>query len=281
MGFDLESSIGKLCKYFTSRKEIAFCYLFGSSAKGTETIESDLDIAIYFRPANGLDFENAAAYPQESEIWTDIERITEKETDLIVLNRAPATISAAIFYEGIPISIQDRDLYWRFFLTATAVAEEYHSFAADFRKIKSRSRSLTPVDRDRLIRILDFLDSELTDAHMFSNLSSRAYFTDTAVRRNVERWVENLVNASIDTAKIVLASQGQRIPQTYRETLLRLSILPGFDIHAVEKMAEYTSLRNLLAHEYLDITYPRIKAFSEEAPQAYRCLAEAVQRYIV
>jgi len=42
----------------------------------------------------------------------------------------------------------------------------------------------------------------------------------------VERWIENLVNASTDIAKILLASSKQVAPQTYRETLLHLSVIP-------------------------------------------------------
>ena len=52
--------------------------------------------------------------------------------------------------------------------------------------------------------------------------------TRASLRRDLERWAENLVNASVDFARIVLASSGGRIPETYREAVRDLSIVPGF-----------------------------------------------------
>jgi predicted nucleotidyltransferase len=40
----------KLKKYFKERKNVAFAFLFGSHAKGSATIRSDVDIAVYFYP---------------------------------------------------------------------------------------------------------------------------------------------------------------------------------------------------------------------------------------
>jgi hypothetical protein len=39
----------------------------------------------------------------------------------------------------------------------------------------------------------------------------------------MERWVENLVNASIDIGKIVVAAEMLPLPHTYRETMETLA----------------------------------------------------------
>jgi len=67
-------------------------------------------------------------------------------------------------------------------------------------------------DRERLIRILDYLESEVDDYPAFSNLTWETYQKDKEKRRNVERWIENIVMSSIDMAKILLASENRPIP---------------------------------------------------------------------
>jgi hypothetical protein len=103
-----------------------------------------------------------------------------------------------------------------------------NAFVDDFVAIKARSQSLSRIDRTRLLRILDFIDVELADAGTFASLSREQYATRASLRRDLERWAENLVNASVDLARIVLASSGGRIPETYREAVRDLSVVPGF-----------------------------------------------------
>jgi uncharacterized protein YutE (UPF0331/DUF86 family) len=256
-------------------------FLFGSAARGRQTEDSDLDIAVYFYPETGaLEWEEEGEYPAADAIWADIDRITSSDTDLVVLNRAPATVAYAALEESRPIVVKDIALYWRFFLTVSSAAEDFREFARDYWEIKRRSGSLSEIDRDRLIRIVDFLRAELADAKTFSTLSQEAYLQDSCLRRNVERWVENLVNASIDIGKIILASGGERVPQTYREILGNLKGLAGFDTKVAEDLAAFSKLRNILAHEYLDIRWARISAFLREAVEHYESLARFTEQFL-
>ena len=106
-----------LRNYFASRLDIAMAFLFGSTARGAQTADSDLDIAIYFYPkTKALEWEEVE-FPSADEIWGDIDKITAANTDLVVLNRAPATVAYAVLEGNRPIIIKDISLYWRFFLT--------------------------------------------------------------------------------------------------------------------------------------------------------------------
>ncbi len=268
--------------YFESRNDIVMTFVFGSQATGAATCESDVDIAVYFdpsgegaggpKPANvgrQLDIETDRVFPAEDEVWNDIEDRLHQEVDLVVLNRAPATLAASVFYDGEPIMVRDEDLYRRFFLEVTQEAEDFREFAQDFLAIKSRSRSLSEVDRARLARVVDFLDDELEDAAQFTELSREQYRSDRTQRRNVERWIENIVNATIDIAKIILASERTRLPQTYRETIEKLGDVEEFDPKTAQSLAGFARLRNILAHEYLDMRFSRIRAFLDAEHEAY------------
>jgi uncharacterized protein YutE (UPF0331/DUF86 family) len=162
------------------------------------------------------------------------------------------------------------------------LAEEEREFADDFVRIKDRSRSLSEIDRSRLVRIVDFLEDELSDASSFARMDIQRYSTDRDFRRSVERWVENLVNASIDAAKIVLASERRPVPQTYRETVELLQTVEGFkgQAAAVTRLAANTRTRNMLAHEYLDLRYTRINAVVDHAAQTYGWLATALREWM-
>lgn len=125
---------------------------------------------------------------------------------------------------------------------------------------------------------MDFLSSEIADAGDFSSLTRESYLTDSGRRRNVERWIENIVNASIDIAKVLLASVQTRLPQTYREIFLNLGTLQDFDAETAENLSRFSRLRNILAPEYLDTRWARISAFIREAvPYYHRLLAYVSQ----
>lgn len=268
----------ELKEFFIGRPDVLMAFLFGSRAKQRATLESDIDIAVYFvSPEKRLEWEELRDYPQEDEILDGIEKITGCTTDLIVLNRVPAMVAFGAIQEGQPIFIRDYALYLNYYLCVSQAAEDFRTFIADFWKIKLRSRSLSSIDKARIIRIIDFLETELEDFHVFQAMTQLTYMNDSAMRRNVERWVENIVNSSIDTAKILLASEKKAIPQTYRETLQLLATLERFDQTTAEKLSQYSKLRNILAHEYLDLRYENIRKFLDDTEPSYKYLLNYVK----
>ena len=108
---------------------MAFAFLYGSQAKGTATKRFDVDIAVYFHPRrrHPVEFEEEVFYPAENEIWGDLERIVNKEVELLVLNRVPATVAVNAI-KGRPLIIKDWNLYLDFLEIATDVAEDFAEF---------------------------------------------------------------------------------------------------------------------------------------------------------
>ena len=53
-----EARLRTLKEYFERRDDIAFAFLFGSGAKGRVRKEGDIDIAVYFWPEKGIEWEN-------------------------------------------------------------------------------------------------------------------------------------------------------------------------------------------------------------------------------
>ena len=143
----------RLIQYLDGRPDVAFAYLFGSAAEDREGLESDVDVALYLcdpslasgdRPA--LEVEEQKSYPNERELWREIESIVNREVDLLVLNRAPATVAAPAVTEGELLVQHDEDLKTRFMLAATMQAEDFRHDLENFIAIRRRSQALSEQD---------------------------------------------------------------------------------------------------------------------------------------
>ncbi|UCE07892.1 MAG: nucleotidyltransferase domain-containing protein [bacterium] len=87
----------KLQRYFENRNDVAFAFLYGSQVHDYATRLSDVDIAVYFylKKRRPIECKSENDYNGEDEIWIDFERFLKKEVELLVLNRAAATIAAS------------------------------------------------------------------------------------------------------------------------------------------------------------------------------------------
>jgi uncharacterized protein YutE (UPF0331/DUF86 family) len=123
---------------------------------------------------------------------------------------------------------------------------------------------MSPLSNNQLetiIKRLSFAKIELHDLQDFQDLSYQIYQEDRLKRRNIERIIENLFNSASDIAKVILASENVDIPETYREAFLILGKLAFITPENASQMAEFSRLRNVLAHQYLDIRWEVIKEF--------------------
>lgn len=140
--------------------------------------------------------------------------------------------------------------------------------------------AILPEDRDVLIRYLDFLETEIADFQKFSKMDWKKYNEDRDARRNLERWIENIVNCSIDIAKILILSEGMGIPTTYKEILKMIGATPCFDEAFGNEISRWAGLRNIITHEYLDISWSYIKKFLSSAEPTFKQLVEKVREQI-
>ena len=137
----------KLRDYFGQREEVLMSFIFGSWAKDQEGLESDLDIAVYFKPkTNILEWQADSYFETEKKIWLEIEKIVKREVDFLVLNRAPATVADAAL-RGIPVVIKDRKSYMDFLLRVTSEAMDFRQWVDGYWKLKERRKHETPARR--------------------------------------------------------------------------------------------------------------------------------------
>jgi uncharacterized protein YutE (UPF0331/DUF86 family) len=177
------------------------------------------------------------------------------------------------------VVIRDGALYRRYYLAVTDVASRFLDTEREFREIKGRSGSLSDYDRSRLERLLEFIDEEMQDRSGFSAMSLGRYRADRDARRSMDRWVETLTTAAIDIAKVVLASEHRSVPQTYGQILADLEALPGFS-RLSGRLKPLAALRNLMAHEYLDLRFGRVMGFVSTGSAAVAELSATTRRWL-
>ena len=255
---------------------IAFAYLFGSAVAQRLRLDSDVDVAVYLDSGRRLQIESERREEVEADIQLALERATNRNVDLLVLNRAPASVCAAVVLDGIAVLIRDQSIHSRYFLAVTNVAMDFRDTAREYRVIRARSRSLSESDRARLERILDFIEQELDDRHKFTDVGLHRYSRDRDLQRNLDRWVEQLINAAIDTAKIILASERRPVPQTYAQILSELEAIDAF-ASMRRSLKPLAALRNLMAHEYLDVRFDRVRDFVLADVDAVARMADIVR----
>lgn len=273
---DNSKSIQELKEYFAQRDDVVMAFLFGSQAEGRARRMSDWDIGVYFRNEE----ENRA---QEQEMQRALETIVETNVDLVVLNRAPVAIAWNVIRLGMPLAILDRNAYLRVLLKTSHESNAWFRTAREYHRIFERSSSLSEVDRGRLERTLQFLEQEVKDFSMFKKLSWQEYADEHSKtkKREVERWVEQLMNVVIDTAQLILASKRVVIPETYQQMVRALGIIRLFDHDdTCERLAGFTDLRNILAHEYLDYRWKEISIFLKETEPLFQKFIDSAKKFL-
>ncbi|MBL7003713.1 MAG: nucleotidyltransferase domain-containing protein [Gammaproteobacteria bacterium] len=96
----------QLSKALKARTDIKFSILFGSRARGTETPESDWDIAIWFKD-NSDAWENLGKKEDIRNQVCKLFAINETKVDIVDLARSELSINATVVDEGIELSEQD------------------------------------------------------------------------------------------------------------------------------------------------------------------------------
>ena len=272
--------IQKLKEYFEKQNSVILAFIFGSKSKETQRFFSDWDIAVYLKPYKYGELETKEEYPGEHEIWGEIEKILESdEVDFLVLNRARPSLVFSVLNSGIPLTVKDRKLYLKLLIRTHYEAVDYWNFTKEFFEIAERSKSISEEDKSILRGHIRFLENEFGDFKKFETLSIQEYIHDSDKRRNVERWVENLVMSAIDIAKITLASEKKEIPQTYRETLLHFC-LSFIDEDSAKRFSQFAEMRNILVHECLEIKWEKIKKFIEDSIKLYPIFIEKAKKII-
>lgn len=115
-------------------------------------------------------------------------------------------------------------------------------------------------DKTKIILAFEYIESELKFLSDYEqNVNWQVYQTQRAKRLEIERWVESLINATLDISKVFFILRGDEVPETSREILYKLGSQIFEREDQAEAFSEFAKIRNTLAHRYLDIKWNDIK----------------------
>lgn len=136
-------------------------------------------------------------------------------------------------------------------------------------------------DKSKLIPYVDYIEKEFQFLSGYEReVDWKVYESQRSKRLEVERWVESLINATLDISKILLSAMEKEIPETSREVLFRIGSHIYDQEEETETFSELAKIRNTLAHRYLDLKWGDIKRFLQIAPQLYPPFLNYIKREI-
>ncbi len=134
--------------------------------------------------------------------------------------------------------------------------------------------------QQRLLRHINFLEVEIEDYTKFKGLKKKEYITDRDKRRSVERWVENIINSSVDISKIILLLEDINLPDSYKEIVSSVSAVEDLSAVEAEALSNWVKFRNIVTHEYLDIRWASIRKFIDQTNPLYKNFLEKIKGYL-
>lgn len=113
------------------------------------------------------------------------------------------------------------------------------------------------VDQHALSSRLDALESYLTELRSFQSVSREDFVREPALHHLAERFLHLACESSLDIAQHVIAEQGYRQAQSYKDSMdvLCEEGLIGRDL--ADRLKGWMGFRNVLVHLYLAIDHGR------------------------
>lgn len=116
------------------------------------------------------------------------------------------------------------------------------------------------VDPDVVARRLLAMNEALRELERPAAADERALAADPVLRAAVERWLQFAVEACIDVADHVIASEGWTPPESARAAFASLASHGKLPADLAEKLGDAAALRNILVHDYVSVDLRRLAA---------------------
>lgn len=140
---------------------------------------------------------------------------------------------------------------------------------------------MNQTDKTKLIPHIRFIEKEMEFLEIYKReIDWNVYQSQREKRLEVERWTECVINAVLDTSKMLFSINREDVPETSRDLLFKI----GAYIYKKEEDAlsfsELARIRNTLAHRYLDLKWNDIKRFLQIAPELLPAFLDHVKKQI-
>ncbi|MGL6280827.1 MAG: type VII toxin-antitoxin system HepT family RNase toxin [Microcoleaceae cyanobacterium] len=127
---------------------------------------------------------------------------------------------------------------------------------------------------------LGFIGKNLQKLKRFENITLTEYLDDSDLQTISERFLQVIIQASIDINKHLL-TQGYQISSiTYKESFQQLGDYEILPRKLAEELSSAASLRNVLAHQYLDIDHTQLFTYIQKVLLLYPLYVQKITQYL-
>jgi len=136
------------------------------------------------------------------------------------------------------------------------------------------------VEPDVIARRLLSLHESLKELERTAAGDARALAEDSVLRAAVERWLQVAVEACIDVAYQVVASEGWTPPESGRAAFTTLSAHGKLPLDLAARLGGAAALRNLLVHDYVTVDLEKLARVVREDLEDLRAFARIAATWI-
>ena len=229
---------------------IAYALVFGSTARGTATPDSDVDVAIGLQPGAAYSARDVGA------LIADLEHATGRRVDLVVADEAPPAVAYRIFRDGVPVlsattNTSSPGRQRRFSTTSISVLSSRPRPAACWPPPLVVDRGGAPA---RLAAIRDAVER----VREVRPPTLEAFLADRTAREVVTLNVFRAIQEAIAVATHWVSDEGWVVPQSHGEVFAALGDKSVIDRALADRLRAAAGLRNLIAHQYGVIDFERL-----------------------
>ena len=132
--------------------------------------------------------------------------------------------------------------------------------------------------KGRIEESIDFISNEIEEFEKdYAAKDWKEYKQDNKLQKLIDRTVENILTALIETSGTILVEEGIS-GHSYAQILKEVGQLFRFTEKEQEELSRLAVQRNRLAHRYLNYRWQAIKTYKNSAPLIKRLLIAVIER---
>jgi len=139
---------------------------------------------------------------------------------------------------------------------------------------------MSPVEEEIIRRKLATIVENLKALEPIGKMTLKEYVQELYKRKATERLLQELIEAAIDINTYIIVQTGNKVPDDYYESFIKLGELSIISSDLAEKLAPSAGLRNRLVHEYDTLEHSMILDAVRRAEELYPAYIKQIENYI-
>jgi len=139
---------------------------------------------------------------------------------------------------------------------------------------------MSPIEEAIIRRKLSVIVDNLRALEPIRKMTLKEYIQELYKRKATERLLQELIEAAIDINTYIIVQTGNKVPDDYYESFIKLGELNIISSHLSEKLAPSAGLRNRLVHGYDMLEHSMVLAAVRRTEELYPAYIKQIEDYL-